>query len=523
MRLLLGLLAHPVQRVDRLAVGGQEILDQRFHAGLVLGRKVLVDVELADALADRVLDRGDRALPARPVLRNAAQRGAVEREVLVDVGLRQRRRGVAQQLPVEVLLPDRQRGRRQHLREAAEVGRLADNHGLQLAVEAGGLDPRGPVVARRELGQLRQRLDVVGLDRIAVLDLGPLHLGQRGLEGDDVLGDLRRVLVAGDRRHLLDVRLVLGQRVLHLGVVGLEVVVAVRQAEARLVEIDDVLGRVLRVLVHVRLVGHVDADGVEVRDQCGNLLLVLERGDLREVRLERLEPQLLDLGLVHEAVVEVADLLGVGVAAGGLGRVFDDAAQLHLGVVGDLVEAAVARLVGRDLEGVEPLAVLVTVEVVLLADGVVVERGVDTGHQGRLGFGRGGGGSGFGLRRFGRLRAAGGEDDAGRAENGAEQVTIHEGFLFCWRPRGAGKARCRAACGECSEPDPVRCIRNANGLNAQGAAGSGTRTSGVGRFSDETNRLRPSAAIAPASVCRRCGRGIRSGVCAKAAIHGCPG
>ena len=62
----LGLLAHPVQRGDGLAVGGDEVVHQPLHGGLVLGREVPGDVELADGLAQRALDeRRRRASTAR--------------------------------------------------------------------------------------------------------------------------------------------------------------------------------------------------------------------------------------------------------------------------------------------------------------------------------------------------------------------------------------------------------------------------------------------------------------------------
>jgi hypothetical protein len=78
--------------------------------------------------------------------------------------------------------------------------------------------------------------------------------------------------------------------------------------------------------------------------------LVLQRGDLGQLGVQRRDAQLLQAGFVHEAGVEVADALRVGA----LGRVaggdfLDDAAQLRQGVFLQLVEGAPARLVGRDL------------------------------------------------------------------------------------------------------------------------------------------------------------------------------
>src|SRR5690606_34709754 len=71
---------------------------------------------------------------------------------------------------------------------------------------------------------------------------------------------------------------------------------------------------------------------------------------------------------VHEAGEEVADLAGEGAGLGIL-RFLDDRAHVLLGLLGEQVEGAPARLVGGDLGGLEPRAVDVAVEVVLGTDG----------------------------------------------------------------------------------------------------------------------------------------------------------
>ena len=89
------------------------------------------------------------------------------------------------------------------------------------------------------------------------------------------------------RQHLIDVRPVLGARRAELGVGVVQIVVAVRQAEARLSEIDDVPGRVLVVLVHLRGKRRVDANPGEVRDRGGDVALALDRIDSGEFGGER--------------------------------------------------------------------------------------------------------------------------------------------------------------------------------------------------------------------------------------------
>jgi hypothetical protein len=118
------------------------------------------------------------------------------------------------------------------------------------------------------------------------------------------------------RQHLLDVLLVLGLGVGQLGVVRLQVVVAVRHAQAALADVGDVLGRILVVLVDAEVEGHADADLAQVGQQGRQLGLVLQRGDLVQLSLQRGRAQLFQARLVHEAGVEVADALGVGALGG---------------------------------------------------------------------------------------------------------------------------------------------------------------------------------------------------------------
>ena len=84
----LGLLGHPVQPRDRLAVGREQVGDQVVHLRLGGRREVPGDVLLADRLADRALDQADPALPAGAQLGGAVEGAAVE----VEVGLDERRR-----------------------------------------------------------------------------------------------------------------------------------------------------------------------------------------------------------------------------------------------------------------------------------------------------------------------------------------------------------------------------------------------------------------------------------------------
>ena len=113
-------------------------------------------------------------------------------------------------------------------------------------------------------------------------------------------------------------------------------------------------------------------------------------------RGERREAPFLEPRLVHEAVVEIANLLRLRPRrrVRRSSDVLDDPSELFLGVIAELVERAVARLVGRQLECIEPLAIDRTVEIVLRPRAGIDVLQIDAGHRqgGRSGgrFGTGG-------------------------------------------------------------------------------------------------------------------------------------
>ena len=150
---LLGLLRHPVQVGDRVAVRRQQVRDQLVHQLLGARREVPGDVLLADRLADHALDQRHAALPAGPQLRGAGQGAAVEVEVGLDevVGEVRRRRpqdaGQQPRLPVvDVELV-------QHRRQVLDVRRLADDDLGERRVRAAEVADVGVPVERR--GQRR--------------------------------------------------------------------------------------------------------------------------------------------------------------------------------------------------------------------------------------------------------------------------------------------------------------------------------------------------------------------------------
>ena len=80
---------HPVDLVDVAAHGGLDVVDHLQHFGLAVAGEVLVDVDLAERLAECSVDGAGAALPAGAMLRLAFEDAAVEVEVLVVQGLGQ--------------------------------------------------------------------------------------------------------------------------------------------------------------------------------------------------------------------------------------------------------------------------------------------------------------------------------------------------------------------------------------------------------------------------------------------------
>ena len=115
-----------------------------------------------------------------------------------------------------------------------------------------------PVITGRQPLQLCELEFIVSLDRIAILDFGPLHFREGGLEGEDVFGISRRGSVACECQHLLDVLRILFAKSLELGVRVEKVVITIRQSQAALAKVYDVLCRLAIILMNLRCVWGID-------------------------------------------------------------------------------------------------------------------------------------------------------------------------------------------------------------------------------------------------------------------------
>ena len=198
--------------------------------------------------------------------------------------------------------------------------------------------------------------------------------------------------------------------------VFLEVIVAIGQAEAALVEDPDVSRRVSRVLSHAEGEARVHAREMQLGKDGRKVVGRLQLRDRRENRGERRRAGLLAGRCVHAGRVEVRDLLlgrtlrPVRFLGGLLENLLHDVAV----AVGELFEAAVARAVGGNRVRFQPRAVRVEVEVFARLHGEVHVRRVDAFRRG--------------LRRYCRLGDRGGDAEGEAGEN--EQAQRLHGVLL---------------------------------------------------------------------------------------------
>ncbi len=382
---LLGLLAHPVEPGDGLAVGPQQVADQVLHHRLRGGREVAGDVLTPDRLTDRALDQGHATLPALPQLGRAAEGAAVEVEVRLHERRREVRRAGAHDAGGQPGAPVVDRDLLERRGQVLQVGRLPD-----AGLGDGDLGPpevadeRLPVEGRAQAVELLDRGQVVGLLHVAGLGALPVALGQPGLDrhhrrrGGGGVGMLDHGEDAGQERDVL----LAGLGELLVAVVGL-----VGQPQPALHQVDQAAVGVLAVDVDVEAEGSATAEQLELAEERREVTEVAQGVDGVEQGLDRLVAGRLDPRLVHEGGIEGGDpggvVVEVGVAAEHpLGELLDDRVDLVLGDVGQLDERPPPALVGRDLGRLEPPAVDMTEQVVLRTDGQVhaLAGGVERAH-----------------------------------------------------------------------------------------------------------------------------------------------
>jgi hypothetical protein len=334
---------------------------------------------------------------------------------------RQRQRQRVEHAHRQVRLPGGRLGRLEHRRQALEVRRRGHRQRARRRV-ADRRDVGRPVEARHQRGQPGEVGRVVHAGDVAALDAGLGEPGQRGLERHHVGGEPgRRLALAGEREHRLEVRHVRGAR---RGEAVALVVVAIGQAEPGGVEHQDRGARVA--VVGLGAVGPQRGDlrAVQRRHRGAQAARVLGLGDVVEQRLHAVEAALLDRRGVEARRVVVAELLRDRVGRRGGGLVEDRALGGEVALA-QLAEAAPARSIGRDRVGGQPAAARELEEVAARVGGAVERAGLeaDVGERHRDGrwAGRARGAVGRGLPAAG--------DESGGADQRRDEATDHRWLL----------------------------------------------------------------------------------------------
>ena len=184
-RLHLGVFAHPVQALDRLAVGVEESAHQGVHRFLGVGREVAGHPRAAHGLAQVGLDEAQGALPSRAQLFRAGQGAAMEVEVLVHEIARQEGGVAIDRRGAQPLLEHGQVGVGPQGGGGREEVGLVDVHDEAGDGHARALRPCVPVESGSLRGQLFPRRGIVGQQRITVAHGVAVVRGDRGFQFHD--------------------------------------------------------------------------------------------------------------------------------------------------------------------------------------------------------------------------------------------------------------------------------------------------------------------------------------------------
>ena len=413
VRLGLGRLAHPGEPGEP---GAELRLDVAHHLerpGLGLRREELPDVGLTQDLAQRVVGHGETALPSRALLLDALKHDAVEAEALVHERRAEGRRHRVEQAPAKVCSPLLQRGvRHQRVHRPHESG-LRDVE-LRRCRDPPFLEVVRPADRRRLPLQLIAPRQMVHRFGIALLLDRHRGVRQRRLELHDRRGSARRGRAVGpaEPQHAADVRHVLPADGSRSGV-GLEVVLPLRQAESRLVQLGDGPAAVFGVGVGPEEEAGVRAVLLEPGQGTRRTRPARDRIDPAELLGEGPDPGGLDRRGIHAAGVEKPEPAGVGVLGGPRlrGGLVEEPVKVGVVAVLELVEGAPPGLVARNRRPLDPAAVGPAVEVLAGRAGGVPVGGIE-----RAGLGR--------CRTLGRNEAWG-QHECGRQDGQQEDVPGH--------------------------------------------------------------------------------------------------
>ena len=243
--------------------------------------------------------------------------------------------------------------------------------------------PAGPVEAGHDGAELFDGVDVIGPQRIAALDRGPLDARECRLQSEHGPRVRRRVGPAGQGENAGQVGFIRGPD-LYVPRIRADVVILIGQHRPALRQVE----RGPRAPPGVGR-NHADeraagADRLQVAGRGGEIAGVADRVDAIEHAPDRRDTECFEPRFVQQAGVEIGDLLRDGSPGPGRpAQFFDDGEKIGVDFVGQLDERGERRALGRDLRAGEPAAVDVAVEIVLRPDGAIEPVGVDSRPRGR--------------------------------------------------------------------------------------------------------------------------------------------
>ncbi len=349
--LLLGFRTHPVEAADALAHGVLDTFHHVERALLEFGREDSGYIDLTERLAEVIVDPLHAALPARLHFGSAVQVFPIELEVLLNESRRKALGGSSDHMKAQIRFPVVDRfGRKKRVEFLDERGSVYVEDGevgvLHVAVVG------HPVEIGSKPGEVGNHHLVDQVVRIATFHPRERGLGHGRFHSHDRISVLfgHGRGVANQLENLLQVLQITFTRFLRLGVI-LDVVVAIGHTQAALIDVGDHLLGVVRVLrraggeQHGTVVGIPEISEVQPRHLGGEILRRLDLGNGVELRLNGRYATFFYGAFVHAGGVEVANLLGHGVALGsiwliGLGCFFQHAAEEGEVV---LIELAVDR------------------------------------------------------------------------------------------------------------------------------------------------------------------------------------
>ena len=275
----------------------------------------------------------------------------------------------------------RKRRSGENLGDLGKGGLLAD-HDAAPGGHAGALKECRPGKSRREHRKLRRRVSVIESRQVALLDMGPAGFGNAALERHHGGGTLVCRGPVAQCQQPLDV---VAELAFLVGQFGLQVIVTIRHRQPALLQVDRIVGGILQIDVdRYPEETPLEARGRVPHQRC-QLLARATAADGAKLGRERRQAQRLEPGLVHEGVVERADLafqrarLVAGVGAGLFnGSLFDNGAQLCLGALAHQLCLGDIRPVGRNDRTRNPGAIAMLEEVVARIDRRVHRRHVQT-------------------------------------------------------------------------------------------------------------------------------------------------